>query len=64
MPAPISPDPTRWSPARATTIRVVSDVERFEFAFAPSYARASRPFGITPNSAWVSIDDVLLDARF
>ena len=42
----------------------MSDVERFEFAFAPSYERASRPFGITPKSAWVSIDDVLFDARF
>ena len=42
----------------------MSDVERFEFAFAPSYERAARPFGITPKSAWVSIDDVLFDARF
>ncbi|HEV7176267.1 MAG TPA: hypothetical protein VGN29_12285 [Solirubrobacteraceae bacterium] len=42
----------------------MSNVERFEFAFAPSYARASRPFRITPKSAWVSIDDVLFDARF
>jgi hypothetical protein len=42
----------------------VTDVERFEFAFAPSYERAARWFGITPKSAWVSIDDVLFVARF
>lgn len=42
----------------------VSDTARFEFAFASSYERASRPFGITPKSAWVSVDDVLFDARF
>jgi hypothetical protein len=54
----------RWSQDAATTIRVVSDTERFEFAFAPTYERAARPFGITPRSAWVSVDDVLFDARF
>ena len=42
----------------------MTDVARFEFAFAPSYERAARPFGITPKSAWVSVDDVLFDARF
>jgi hypothetical protein len=42
----------------------MTDTERFEFAFAPSYERASRPFGVTPSSAWVSVDDVLLQARF
>jgi hypothetical protein len=42
----------------------MSEIERFEFAFAPSYQRAARPFGITPSSAWVTVDDVLFDARF
>jgi hypothetical protein len=32
-------------------------VQRFEFRFAPAYRVAARPFGITPESAWVQIDD-------
>jgi hypothetical protein len=38
--------------------------ERFPFAFDPTYRRLSRPFGVTPQSAWVEIDDRLLKARF
>ena len=49
---------------QAISIDDVNDVERFEFAFAPSYERAGKPFGITPSSAWVAVDDVVLDARF
>jgi hypothetical protein len=43
---------------------MMSEIDRFEFAFAPSYARAARPFGIKPSNAWVAIDDLLFDARF
>jgi hypothetical protein len=42
----------------------VPEIEPFEFAFAPSYQRAAKPFGITPSSARVTVDDVLFDARF
>lgn len=42
----------------------MSEVERFEFEFVPSYARAAKPFGIKPSNAWVAIDDLLFDARF
>jgi hypothetical protein len=38
--------------------------ERFEFAFAPAYRRASLPFGVTPRSAWVEITSGALEARF
>jgi hypothetical protein len=37
---------------------------RFEFAFAPSYLRLSRPFLITPDRAWVDVDDEAFEARF
>jgi hypothetical protein len=42
----------------------VTDLERFEFAFADPYLRAARPFGVTPASAWIAIDNVTFDARF
>jgi hypothetical protein len=32
-------------------------VQRFDFRFAPAYRRAARPFGITPERAWVQVDD-------
>jgi hypothetical protein len=32
-------------------------VHRFEFRFAPAYRLAARPFGITPERAWVQVDD-------
>jgi hypothetical protein len=31
-------------------------VQRFDFRFAPAYRLAARPFGITPERAWVQID--------
>ena len=42
----------------------MSDIERFTFAFSPSYRRAARVFGITPANAWVDVGDATLDARF
>jgi hypothetical protein len=40
------------------------DAERFAFAFDPTCRRLSRPFGVTPQSAWVEIGGGLLKARF
>lgn len=40
------------------------DAERFAFAFDPTYQRLSRPFGVTPRSAWVEVGDELLEAHF
>ena len=37
---------------------------RFEFAFEPSYLRLSRVFLITPERAWVDVDDENFEARF
>ncbi len=39
-------------------------MQRFEFRFDPAYRRAARPFGITPDRAWVEIDDERLVARY
>jgi hypothetical protein len=39
-------------------------MHRFDFRFAPSYRRAARPFGITPERAWVQIDDEQLIANY
>jgi hypothetical protein len=41
-----------------------NDAEPFAFAFDPTYRRLSRPFGVTPQSAWVEIGGGLLKARF
>jgi hypothetical protein len=38
--------------------------QRFQFEFDPRYARAARPFGVTPNNAWVEVGDGLLQARY
>ena len=38
--------------------------ERFPFAFDPTYRRIGRPFGVTPESAWVEVGGGLLKARF
>jgi hypothetical protein len=40
------------------------DTERFSFAFDPTYRRLSRPFGVTPESAWVDVGGGLVKARF
>jgi hypothetical protein len=42
----------------------VSDIERFGFAFAPTYRLFGRAFGIGPSTAWVEVGDRMLDARF
>ena len=39
-------------------------MQRFGFRFAPAYRLAARPFGITPESAWVQIDDQHLLANY
>jgi hypothetical protein len=39
-------------------------VQRFDFRFAPAYRLAARPFGITPERAWVQIDDAHLLANY
>lgn len=39
-------------------------MSRFEFRFDPRYARASRVFGVTPERAWVEVDDGRVRARF
>jgi hypothetical protein len=39
-------------------------MQRFDFRFAPAYRRAARPFGITPERAWVEVDDEQLIARY
>jgi hypothetical protein len=42
----------------------MSDAERFEFAFDPTYGRLARVFGITPSKAWVEVDEDTFEARF
>lgn len=37
---------------------------RFPFAFAPAYRRAGRPFGVTPDKAWVEVGEDSFRARF
>jgi hypothetical protein len=39
-------------------------VQRFDFRFARAYRLAARPFGITPERAWVQIDDEHLLATY
>ncbi len=39
-------------------------MQRFEFRFTRPYRLAARPFGITPDSAWVQIDGLHLLAHF
>jgi hypothetical protein len=39
-------------------------MQRFDFRFAPAYQRTARPFGITPERAWVQIDDEHLLANY
>lgn len=37
---------------------------RFAFDFDPRYERAARPFGVTPDGAWVDVGDGRLEARY
>jgi hypothetical protein len=39
-------------------------VRRFDFRFASAYRLAARPFGITPERAWVQIEDEHLLAHY
>ena len=39
-------------------------MQRFEFRFASAYRLAARPFGITPERAWVQIDEEHLLANY
>jgi hypothetical protein len=39
-------------------------MQRFDFRFAAAYRLAARPFGITPERAWVEIDDEHLLANY
>lgn len=39
-------------------------MQRFEFRFASAYRLAARPFGITPERAWVQIEDEHLLAHY
>jgi hypothetical protein len=42
----------------------MSTAERFAFAFADSYRRPARLFGITPETAWLDVGAEELRARF
>jgi len=42
----------------------VSGVERFSFAFAPSYRAPALAFGITPGTAWVDVGERTLEVQF
>ncbi len=39
-------------------------MQRFEFRFDPAYRIAALPFGITPERAWVQVDDEHLLANY
>jgi hypothetical protein len=39
-------------------------VQRFEFRFDPAYRIAALPFGITPERAWIQVDDEHLLANY
>ena len=39
-------------------------VTRFDFRFDSRYRKAARPFGVTPERAWVAVGDGELEARF
>ena len=37
---------------------------RFPFRFDPTYRRLARPFGVTPERAWVDLGEEEFDARY
>ena len=41
-----------------------AESHRFLFRFAPAYRAAARPFGVTPATAWVEVDDERLSAHY
>jgi hypothetical protein len=42
----------------------VSGAVRFSFRFDPAYRRLARPFGVTPERAWVELREGRFEARF
>ena len=42
----------------------MSGASRFPFRFDPAYARLARPFGVTPDRAWVELREGQFEARF
>ena len=38
--------------------------QRFDFTWDPAYRRAARVFRVTPRTAWVDVDDEMVDAHF
>lgn len=45
-------------------VSAMSEVEHFDFLFAPTYRSAARIFGIKPSTAWVEVSDERVEARF
>jgi hypothetical protein len=43
---------------------MMAAVQRFEFAFAPSYRRVQRALGVRPDTAWVEVGETDFRARF
>jgi len=39
-------------------------MSRFSFRFDPTYRRLARPFGVTPERAWVDVGGGRLEARY
>lgn len=37
---------------------------RFPFRFDPTYRRLARPFGVTPDRAWVDLGEEEIEARY
>lgn len=42
----------------------MASTQRFSFAFDPTYRLLSRPFGVTPETAWVEVGPDALQVRF
>jgi hypothetical protein len=43
---------------------LIASRRRFEFAFAPTYRRFARAFGVGAATAWVEVADKTFEARF
>lgn len=50
--------------ARAAPPSSDDGARRFRFRFDPAYRVAARPFGVTPDTAWVEVDEERLEARY
>lgn len=42
----------------------MTGASRFPFRFDPAYRRLARPFGVTPERAWVELRDGQFEARY